>query len=90
MNPKARFNYGYIVVVASTLIILIGFGIYYSYSVFFDPLLKEFGWTRAQTSGAFSLATLVSGALGILSETRQIYEKALHKRRGYNLTCDSY
>jgi len=67
MNPKARFNYGYLVVVASTLIILVGFGIYYSYSVFFDPLLKEFGWTRAQTSGAFSLATFVSRALGILA-----------------------
>ena len=67
MNQKTRFNYGYVVVAAATIIILVGFGTYYSYSVFFDPLLNEFSWTRAQTSGAFSLATLVSGSLGILA-----------------------
>jgi MFS family permease len=67
MKPRARLNNGYIVVAASTLIILVGFGTYYSYSVFFDPLLNEFGWTRAQTAGAFSIATLVSGSLGILA-----------------------
>ncbi|MFC1911905.1 MFS transporter [Chloroflexota bacterium] len=34
-------------------------GAFYSFGVFFNPLLEEFGWTRAMTSGAFSLSLVV-------------------------------
>jgi MFS family permease len=44
-----------------------GWGLYYIYGVFFTPLSQEFHWTRAITSGAFSLSVLVSGIVGILA-----------------------
>jgi len=41
-------------------------GSYYSFGVFFTPLLIDFDWTRAMTSGAFSLCILLEGLLGIV------------------------
>ena len=59
IQPQSRFSYGYIVVSASLVIVTIAEGILYSFGVFFAPLLGEFGWTRAMTSGALSLSTVV-------------------------------
>jgi MFS family permease len=42
-------------------------GAVYSFGVFFKPMITELGWTRAATSGAYSLTFLVSGFLGILA-----------------------
>lgn len=40
----------------------VGYGVLtYAFGVFTLPMETELGWTRAQTSGAFSLALLVSG-----------------------------
>ncbi len=40
----------------------IGFGVlYYAFGVFVKPMEAELGWSRAETSAAFSLALLVSG-----------------------------
>jgi MFS family permease len=64
---KGDFYYGYIIVIVSFVVLLLGYGVFYSYGVFFNPLMEEFGWTRAVTSGAYSLAVFVSGSLGILS-----------------------
>lgn len=58
--------YGYIVVMAASLIMVVVYGVHYSFGVFFKPVLTEFGWTRAMTSGAFSLAWLVHGWLGVV------------------------
>lgn len=57
--------YGYIVVVAAFLIMLVAFGSRYAFGVFFKPVLTEFGWTRASTAGAFSLSMFIEGLLGI-------------------------
>ena len=57
--------YGNIVVLASFIIVMMGWGIFYVYGVFFNPLVEEFGWTRAVTSGACSICVLVSGFVGI-------------------------
>jgi len=65
-NTEPRFFYGYIVVVAAFIILLVSFGVLNSFGVFFKPMLTEFGWTRAATSGAFSLSFIVHGILGIL------------------------
>jgi MFS family permease len=65
--PRSRFFYGYIIVIASFIVMVLGWGIYYSYGVFFGPLMDEFAWTRAVTSGAFSIAVFVSGFLGIFA-----------------------
>lgn len=63
---KSKIFYGYIVVLSAFLIVLIGNGTFFSFGVFFEPLLKEFGWTRAETSGAYSLATLIIGFMAIV------------------------
>jgi len=63
-NPK--FFYGYVIVAAAFVMLMVMGGTYYSFGVFFSPLLVEFGWTRAMTSGAFSLCIMVEGVLGIV------------------------
>jgi len=67
-SPMAepRFFYGYIVVVAALFIMVVIYGVYNSFGIFFKPVLTEFGWTRAMTSGAFSLSWIVHGLLAIV------------------------
>jgi len=63
-NPK--FFYGYVIVTAAFVMLTVMGGTYYSFGVFFTPLLTEFGWTRAMMSGAFSLCIMLEGVLGIV------------------------
>jgi MFS family permease len=63
---RPRFFYGYIVVIAAFFIFMVSWATYNSFGVFFNPLLEEFGWNRAVTSGAFSLSMLIYGVLGIV------------------------
>ena len=65
-RAKPRSFYGDIVVVASFLIMGAMLGSAHTFGVFFKPVLTEFGWTRAMTSGAYSLSVIVSGLLGIV------------------------
>lgn len=54
--------YGWRIVWALAVTQTVGFGVlYYAFSVFIGPMEAELGWSRAQTSGAFSLALLLSG-----------------------------
>jgi MFS family permease len=64
---KPGLYYGYYIVISTFMIILMGWGIFSIYGVFFSPLSQEFSWSRAETSGAYSLAVLTAGALGILA-----------------------
>jgi MFS family permease len=64
-GSEPGFFYGYLVVGASLLIMSVMWGGYYAFGVFFKPVLNEFGWTRAITSGAFSVASMVNGLLTI-------------------------
>ena len=66
-GSKPRFFYGYIVVAASFLIILLMWGTFYSFGVLLKPLVADFGWTKEAISGAYSLAHLLSGFLGIVT-----------------------
>ena len=43
----------------------VGVGLFVSYGVFINPLIEEFGWTRAAISGASSLSFFLMGLLGI-------------------------
>ena len=65
MGKRSRFFYGYIIVLAAFLIHMVVWGMFNSYGVFFKPLTMEFGWTRAMTSSAVSVAMIVYGLLGI-------------------------
>ena len=66
-SKKSRFFYGYIIVVAGFFILAVVFGIIFNFGVFLKPLLVEFGWTRAETSGAYSLLFTIYGLLGIFA-----------------------
>ncbi len=66
-NVKPKFFYGYIIVLAAFFNMAILGGTIYSFGVFFKPLLIEFGWTRAMTSGAFSLFFILHGFLYIVT-----------------------
>jgi len=62
---KQKIFYGWWIVLATNLICLIGFGTWlYSFGVFFKPMMNEFGWTRAMTSGAASLRSIEGGVAG--------------------------
>jgi MFS family permease len=62
-NPN---HYKYMAVVIAFFIMLIVYGIYYSFGIFFKPVLDEFGWSRAETSGAFSLSWIMQGFFSIV------------------------
>ncbi|MBW2593120.1 MAG: MFS transporter [Deltaproteobacteria bacterium] len=64
-QAEADTYYGYIIVAIAFMIMLIAWGINYSFGVFFTPLLREFGWSRAMTSGAFSLGIFLEGFGGM-------------------------
>lgn len=64
---KPRFFYGYIIVAAAFLVLIISWGTNYSFGIFLKPLAAQFGWTRAETSGAYSLSFLVAGVLCIVT-----------------------
>ena len=60
-RSTSRFYYGYVIVVAAFFAKLLMLGSNYCFGIFFKPLLTEFGWSRAITSGAFSLAIIMEG-----------------------------
>ncbi len=64
---QPRFYYGNIIVLASFFVVMIAWGTQYSFGVFFKPVLNEFGWTRAETSGAYSLSIVLLGFFGIIA-----------------------
>ena len=62
---KKRY-YGWTIVSTLALTETISWGVvYYAFSVFIVPLEQEFGWSREQISGAFSVALLVSGLMAV-------------------------
>ena len=60
-KPKQRFYYGYIIVIATTLIWTAGWGTFGTFGVFYRPIIEEFGWSRADAVLGFSLAVVVQG-----------------------------
>jgi MFS family permease len=65
-NKKPGFFNSCTIVVAAFLSMMVGGMSLFSFGVFFKPMSSEFGWTRAETSGAFSLFMICSGLLGII------------------------
>jgi MFS family permease len=62
-TPK-RLYYGWIMLVAVVFVMLAGSGIRAVFGVFIKPIEAEFGWSRAQLSGAAALSLFVLGAVG--------------------------
>ena len=61
-----RFFYGWIIVGCCFLLTAVSQGLWYSFAIFFVAILEEFGGSRGATAGAFSLANLVLGGVGIV------------------------
>ena len=51
--------YGYFIVAASVAVMAISWGTNRTFGVFLEPMLNDFGWTRAQVSMAFTLNMFV-------------------------------
>ncbi|MFC1993009.1 MFS transporter [Chloroflexota bacterium] len=64
-SPK--IFYGYVVIAAAFLILVVMGASIYSFGVFLKPMAEEFGWTRALTSGAQSMNMLVLGLFFIVT-----------------------
>ena len=56
-----RFFYGWFIVAILFFISIIDGGFTYTFSTFLKPLTEDFGWSRAETAGAFSLYLFVAG-----------------------------
>lgn len=63
-DARKRLYYGWIVLAAVVFVMLGASGIRAVFGVFIKPIEAEFGWTRAQLSGAAALSLFVLGAVG--------------------------
>jgi len=63
---KRHVYYGWVIVAISVVNMAITLGAWYSFSVFFVALIKEFHWSRAATSGVFSVFLMIHCVSGIL------------------------
>jgi MFS family permease len=61
------FFYGWLMVVAGFVVLMVSWGSQFAFSVFLIPLTEHFGWTRADTAGVFSFNYLLFGAGSIFS-----------------------
>ena len=62
-----RFFYGWVVVAVLFVIMTVGYAIWYSFPIFYVPILEEFGWSRANTAIIFSTAAVAYGAASPIS-----------------------
>jgi MFS family permease len=63
---RLRFFYGWVIVAVTFVTMAIGVNARTAFSLFFPPILNEFGWERGVTAGAFSFGFVVSGAVSPL------------------------
>ncbi|MFC1902362.1 MFS transporter [Chloroflexota bacterium] len=61
-----KFFYGYVVAATGFAIWFLGCGGSVNFSVFLKPVLTEFGWARAETVLAYSLAMILQAPLAII------------------------
>jgi MFS family permease len=59
--------YGYVIVLMAFLIIVVMGGTMYSFGVFLKPVMRELGWTSAETSGAYSVFMVLHGLFYIFT-----------------------
>lgn len=64
--PIGLAHNAWAMVAVCTALVAMAFGAINNISVFLEPLAAEFGWRRAEVSLAYSIATLATGAGGVL------------------------
>ncbi|UFS73536.1 MFS transporter [Tardiphaga sp. 37S4] len=63
---RLPFFYGWVIVAVTFVSMAIGVNARTSFSLFFPPILQEFGWDRGVTAGAFSFGFLISAIMSPL------------------------
>ncbi len=64
MREKESYSYGWVIVGVSFITLALAYGVWYSFSVFFVALLKEYDWSRSVLAGAFSLCIITHSLVG--------------------------
>ena len=67
---RLPFFYGWVVVAVTFVTMAIGVNARTAFSLFFPPIISEFGWERGLTAGAFSFGFIVSAVLSPLLKQR--------------------
>jgi MFS family permease len=66
VRASARPYYGWVLVTALAVTEITSWGaLYYAFTVFLDPMHAALGWSTTSMAGAFSLALLLSGIVGV-------------------------
>ena len=60
-----RFYYGWVLVIAFTLVMAAAYGANFTFSVFLKPISEWFGWERATTSSPLAISLWISGILAV-------------------------
>ena len=55
------FYYGWVIVGTALVTLLVAYGIWWSFSIFYVQILKEFGWSRGSTATIFTVGSIVYG-----------------------------
>src|SRR3954451_139694 len=66
MKNRLPFYYGWMIVAVVFVTIAIGVNARTAFSLFFPPIVSEFGWERGVTAGAFSFGFVVSAIMSPL------------------------
>jgi sugar phosphate permease len=65
--PRSGIFYGWIILGASVMAVALASGVsFWAFGLYIDPLEDEFGWSRAEVTGGFSVSLLVAGLAGPL------------------------
>lgn len=62
---SGSFYYGWVIVAVCTMTMAIAYGVMYSFSVFFKPVVAYFNWDRATVASIYSLSMIFRGAVSI-------------------------
>ena len=73
---RLPFYYGWVIVAVTFVTMAIGVNARTAFSLFFPPIINEFGWERGVTAGAFSFGFVVSAAV-----EHQDAVEAAHRRQ---------
>lgn len=65
-RARPRPHYGWVVLALSFITQGLTYTVWYCFSLFFVPLLGEYGWSRANTAGVFSTFVIVNALSGPL------------------------
>ena len=65
-STRLPFFYGWLIVAVTFVTMAVGVNARTAFSLFFPPILSEFGWERGVTAGAFSFGFVVSGIVSPL------------------------